>query len=117
MLILISIQICITVGTGKTFLAAVIAYYLHQLEKGKLVMCAPANFAVENLASAVPRVQVRGCEDPRILRIFARSKESYPLTNAPVPGRYGVLHVLVQQHPNYLLPAEFNEIRRSKYRY
>jgi regulator of nonsense transcripts 1 len=67
-------------GTGKTYSATFIANWLFQKEEGRILICAPSNFATDNLVTGLASIgQLISLQRPKVLRIFAHSKENYPL--------------------------------------
>ncbi|KAJ1919672.1 ATP-dependent RNA helicase [Mycoemilia scoparia] len=57
-------------GTGKTVTSATLVYHLAKLEHGKILVCAPSNVAVDQLAEKIHQTGLR------VVRMTARNRES-----------------------------------------
>ncbi len=56
-------------GTGKTVTSATIVHHLVEMGQSPVLVCAPSNIAVDQLASLIDKTKLR------VLRIYARSRE------------------------------------------
>jgi regulator of nonsense transcripts 1 len=59
-------------GTGKTVTSATIVYHLAKISKGQVLVCAPSNIAVDQLAEKIAQTGLK------VVRVVARSRESLP---------------------------------------
>lgn len=62
-------------GTGKTVTSATIVYHLVKMGHGPVLVCAPSNIAVDQLAEKIAATQLR------VVRLYARSRE---MVDSPV---------------------------------
>lgn len=72
-------------GTGKTTTSATIVYHLVRLTASQVLVCAPSNVAVDQLAESLERTGLR------VVRLCAKSRES-----APSAVDHIALHTLVR---------------------
>ncbi|KAH3677081.1 hypothetical protein WICMUC_001836 [Wickerhamomyces mucosus] len=56
-------------GTGKTVTSATIIYHLSKINKGRILVCAPSNVAVDHLASKLDSLGMN------VIRLTAKSRE------------------------------------------
>lgn len=63
-------------GTGKTVTSTAIVYQFSKMNQGQILVCAPSNIAVDQLAE---RISQTGLE---VVRIYARSRESLDSTSS-----------------------------------
>lgn len=56
-------------GTGKTVTSATIIYYLSRMNPGQILVCAPSNVAVDQLAEKIHRTGLK------VVRIVSKSRE------------------------------------------
>jgi regulator of nonsense transcripts 1 len=84
-------------GTGKTVTSATIVYHLARQNVGQVLVCAPSNVAVDQLAEKIHRSGLK------VVRICAKSRES-----TPSPVEFLSLHAIVR---NLEGPA-WNELRK-----
>jgi regulator of nonsense transcripts 1 len=56
-------------GTGKTVTSATIVYHLSNINKGRILVCAPSNVAVDHLAEKLDQLGLN------VVRLTAKSKE------------------------------------------
>jgi CRISPR/Cas system-associated endonuclease/helicase Cas3 len=62
-------------GTGKTHTICSLALKLSLEEEGKILLCAPSNFAADAIASTLEKLSKKYKIDSKILRIYSKSKE------------------------------------------
>jgi regulator of nonsense transcripts 1 len=74
-------------GTGKTVTSATIVYQMAKMSKGQVLVCAPSNIAVDQLAE---RIALTGL---KVVRVAAKSREQLPSTVEPLTLHYQVRHV------------------------
>jgi regulator of nonsense transcripts 1 len=59
-------------GTGKTVTSATIVYHLAKTSKGQVLVCAPSNIAVDQLAEKIAQTGLK------VVRVVAKSREALP---------------------------------------
>lgn len=74
-------------GTGKTVTSATIVYHLARQIKGKVLVCAPSNIAVDQLAE---RIALSGL---KVVRVVAKSREALSSAVEHLSLHYQVRHV------------------------
>jgi len=57
-------------GTGKTVTSATLVYHLTQMTKGKVLVCAPSNVAVDQLTEKINRTGLK------VVRVVSRTRET-----------------------------------------
>ncbi|WFD17829.1 ATP-dependent RNA helicase [Malassezia caprae] len=75
-------------GTGKTVTSATLVYHLTQMTKGKVLVCAPSNVAVDQLTEKIDRTGLK------VVRVVSRTRETI---SSPV--RFLSLHEQVALMP------------------
>ena len=89
-------------GTGKTVTSATIVYQLAQQHLGQVIVCAPSNVAVDQLAEKIERTGLR------VVRLAARSRE-----HVASPVEHLTLHYQVA-HLDSPETAEFKKLQQLK---
>lgn len=74
-------------GTGKTVTSATIVYHLARQIKGKVLVCAPSNIAVDQLAEKISRTGLK------VVRVVAKSREALGSPVEHLSLHYQVRHV------------------------
>lgn len=74
-------------GTGKTVTSATIVYHLTRQVKGKILVCAPSNIAVDQLSEKIATTGLK------VVRIVAKSRESLSSAVEHLSLHYQVRHV------------------------
>lgn len=74
-------------GTGKTVTSATIVYHLTKQVKGKILVCAPSNIAVDQLSEKIAQSGLK------VVRVVAKSRESLPSAVDHLSLHYQVRHV------------------------
>lgn len=74
-------------GTGKTVTSATIVYHLAKVSKGQVLVCAPSNIAVDQLAEKVALTGLK------VVRVVAKSRELLASTVEPLTLHYQVRHL------------------------
>eukprot|EP01027_Heterolobosea_sp_BB2_P017330 GEZU01024570.1.p1 GENE.GEZU01024570.1~~GEZU01024570.1.p1 ORF type:complete len:1077 (+),score=269.79 GEZU01024570.1:179-3232(+) len=75
-------------GTGKTVTSATVVYHLVKQSQGQVLVCAPSNVAVDQLAEKIHATGLK------VVRLCAKSREA---VNSPV--EFLTLHYLVRHFP------------------
>jgi len=89
-------------GTGKTVTSATIVYQLAQQHLGQVIVCAPSNVAVDQLAEKIERTGLR------VVRLAARSREA-----VASPVEHLTLHYQTA-HLDSPETAEFKKLQQLK---
>ncbi|CAI5994052.1 unnamed protein product [Closterium sp. NIES-64] len=84
-------------GTGKTVTSAAIVYHLARQEQGQVLVCAPSNVAVDQLAE---KISITGI---KVVRLCAKSRES---VSSPVE------HLTLHHQVRNLEEAEKGELHK-----
>lgn len=74
-------------GTGKTVTSATIVYHLSRQVKGKILVCAPSNIAVDQLSE---KIALSGL---KVVRVVAKSREALSSAVEHLSLHYQVRHV------------------------
>lgn len=74
-------------GTGKTVTSATIVYHLTKQVKGKILVCAPSNIAVDQLTEKIAETGLK------VVRVVAKSREALPSVVDHLSLHYQVRHV------------------------
>ena len=74
-------------GTGKTVTSATIVYHLTNQSKGKILVCAPSNIAVDQLTEKIAQTGLK------VVRVVARSREALSSAVEHLSLHYQVRHV------------------------
>lgn len=74
-------------GTGKTITSATIVYHLTRQVKGKILVCAPSNIAVDQLSEKIAQTGLK------VVRVVAKSRESLSSGVEHLSLHYQVRHV------------------------
>lgn len=74
-------------GTGKTVTSATIVYHLTTQVKGKILVCAPSNIAVDQLSEKIALTGLK------VVRVVAKSREALPSAVEHLSLHYQVRHV------------------------
>jgi regulator of nonsense transcripts 1 len=90
-------------GTGKTVTSATIVYHLAKLTKGQILVCAPSNIAVDQLAE---KISLTGL---KVVRVVAKSRELLPSSNV----EHLSLHYQVR-HLDDREESELNKLMRLR---
>ncbi|KAI0566443.1 RNA helicase [Gracilaria domingensis] len=74
-------------GTGKTVTSATIVYHLTKQVKGKILVCAPSNIAVDQLSEKIALTGLK------VVRVVAKSREALASAVEHLSLHYQVRHV------------------------
>lgn len=74
-------------GTGKTVTSATIVYHLTKQVKGKILVCAPSNIAVDQLSEKIAQSGLK------VVRVVAKSREALQSAVDHLSLHYQVRHV------------------------
>lgn len=74
-------------GTGKTVTSATIVYHLTRQVKGKILVCAPSNIAVDQLSEKIALTGLK------VVRVVAKSREALTSAVEHLSLHYQVRHV------------------------
>lgn len=74
-------------GTGKTVTSATVVYHLSKQSKGQVLVCAPSNVAVDQLADKISKIGLK------VVRLSAKSREEVPSTVEHLTLHYQVRHL------------------------
>lgn len=74
-------------GTGKTVTSATIVYHLTKQKKGKILVCAPSNIAVDQLSEKIAHTGLK------VVRVVAKSREALSSAVDHLSLHYQVRHV------------------------
>eukprot|EP00227_Mantoniella_beaufortii_P010412 CAMPEP_0197594112 /NCGR_PEP_ID=MMETSP1326-20131121/19759_1 /TAXON_ID=1155430 /ORGANISM="Genus nov. species nov., Strain RCC2288" /LENGTH=1013 /DNA_ID=CAMNT_0043160221 /DNA_START=77 /DNA_END=3114 /DNA_ORIENTATION=+ len=79
-------------GTGKTVTSATIVYHLAQQGQGQVIVCAPSNVAVDQLAEKIEQTGLK------VVRLNAKSRESVLSPVEHLTLHYQVAHLDSPEH-------------------
>lgn len=79
-------------GTGKTVTSATIVYHMAQQNQGQVIVCAPSNVAVDQLAEKIEQTGLK------VVRIAAKSREAVLSPVEHLTLHYQVAHLDSPEH-------------------
>ncbi|VDN82417.1 unnamed protein product [Brugia pahangi] len=93
-------------GTGKTVTSATIVYHLVKQTNGQVLVCAPSNIAVDQLAEKIHRTGLK------VVRLCAKSRETLdsPVAFLALHNQLRALHGAAELHKLQQLKEEMGEL-------
>ncbi|MCP9260186.1 Regulator of nonsense transcripts 1 [Dirofilaria immitis] len=93
-------------GTGKTVTSATIVYHLVKQTNGQVLVCAPSNIAVDQLAEKIHRTGLK------VVRLCAKSRETLdsPVAFLALHNQLKALHGAAELHKLQQLKEEMGEL-------
>ncbi|KAL3998575.1 hypothetical protein ACH3XW_15610 [Acanthocheilonema viteae] len=93
-------------GTGKTVTSATIVYHLVKQTNGQVLVCAPSNIAVDQLAEKIHRTGLK------VVRLCAKSRETLdsPVAFLALHNQLKALHGAAELHKLQQLKEEIGEL-------
>ncbi|VDM94925.1 unnamed protein product [Thelazia callipaeda] len=97
-------------GTGKTVTSATIVYHLVKQTNGQVLVCAPSNIAVDQLAEKIHRTGLKA-----VVRLCAKSREflESPVAFLTLHNQLKALHGAAELHKLQQLKEEMGELAEA----